>query len=177
METISVLVTYATGHGSTAYVAEEIAKTLRSSGAEVDIFQIDVAPAPDLYDAVVGGGPVRFDRWLPTATAYVARHETVLSERRVAYFFTCMALSVPGKAEQGQTYAEHIATQITAIWPVDVGQFAGALNFKNFAWPLRLPARLLLKMLGGESGDYRDRAAIRDWSLRCFEMFTPQNER
>ena len=171
METKSVLVTYATGHGSTGYVAEEIAGAIRSTGVSVDIFHIDTAPSPVLYDAVVIGSPIRFDTWLTSAKAYVATHEKVLASRRVAYFFTCMALSLPDGRKQGQKYAEKIATQNAAVEPVDVGQFAGALNFGNFPWVVRLPARFLLKILGAKSGDFRNRGAIHDWSLRCFKTF------
>lgn len=77
------------------------------------------------------GSPIRYDSWLPDAKAYVAAHEAMLAARPVAYFFTCMALSVPGGDAQGQRYAEQIAAQNMAVTPVGVGRFAGALDLKK----------------------------------------------
>ena len=171
MQNKRVLVTYATGHGSTALVAGQIAEYFQGFGTDVDVLHIDHATSPGLYDAVVIGSPIRCDSWLPSAKAYVARHAATLAARPVAYFFTCMALSVPGGGAQSQRYADQIAAQNEVVTPVSVGQFAGALDLGNFPGPLRLAARLLLHIRGAKSGDFRDPDEIRIWSRNCFGSF------
>ena len=176
MERLHILVAYASGHGSTAGVAGEIADAVRVEGATVDAVNIDDAPDPSSYDAIVIGSPIRYDTWLPGAKAYVLAHEAALSARPVAFFLTCMALSIPGGNVQGRTYGDTVATQCASVKPVSVGQFAGALDYRNFPLLLRLPARLLFTFLGAKSGDYRDFDTIRDWSRHCFEAFQSKNE-
>lgn len=166
-----MLVTYATVHGSTAFVAGRIAETFKGFGAYVDVLHIGDATNPALYDAVVIGSPIRYDSWLPDAKAYVAAHEAMLAARPVAYFFTCMALSVPGGDAQGQRYAEQIAAQNIAVTPVGVGRFAGALDLKKIPIFLRLPARILLRTRGAKNGDFRDPDVIRSWSQHCLASF------
>ncbi|SHG67061.1 Protoporphyrinogen IX oxidase, menaquinone-dependent (flavodoxin domain) [Cognatiyoonia sediminum] len=166
-----VLVTYAIGHGSTASVAGLIAEGFKDFVTDVDVLHIDAAANPNRYDAVVIGSPIRYDRCLRCANAYVEAHELALATRPVAYFFTCMALSVPSGNAQGRRYAERIAAQNRNVTPVCIGQFAGALDFEKFPGPMHLPVRLLLKILGVNSGDFLDPDAIRIWSHHCFASF------
>jgi menaquinone-dependent protoporphyrinogen oxidase len=46
------------------------------------------------------------------------------------------------------------------VQPVDVGLFAGKMDFKA----LSLPLRLIVKAMKSEEGDFRDWDAIREWA-------------
>src|SRR5205807_2379516 len=48
-----ILVVYQTSEGQTAKIAERIAATLREGGNDVDVRDVEHAPAPDSYDGVV----------------------------------------------------------------------------------------------------------------------------
>ena len=176
MQHLRILVTYASGHGSTVGVAGQIAAVFRDAGATVGLFPVGHAPDPARYDAVVIGSPIRYDRWLPEATTFVTAHEAALSTRPVACFFTCMALSLPDGERQGRNYAERIAAQGETVTPVSIGRFAGALDYGKFPLLLWLPAWLLFTFLGAKSGDYRNFDEIRDWSRRCLGVFTRKNK-
>lgn len=168
-----ILVVYASGHGATAGVARQIAQSIAGTGVQVDVMPVETAADPAGYDAVVIGSAIRFDTWLPAAKAYVLAHEAALSSRPVAYFLTCMALSIPTGAAQGAIYADRVAALSPAVRPRSVGQFAGALDFARFALLYRLPARLLFSFLGAKSGDYRDFDAIHHWALQCCDLLLP----
>ena len=172
-----ILVTYATGHGSTAGVAATIAEALRGAGAEVDLAPVAGAPAPAAYAAVVVGSPIRYDTWLPAAQNWVHTHQSVLATRPVAYFFTCIALSIASDKGSGAKYADTVRAICPIVQPVSVGGFAGALDLSNFSILTLLPACLMFRYLGAKPGDYRDIPAIRAWALEVLATQHSQNDR
>lgn len=81
---MTVLVAYASKHGSTEEIAEAIVRELRSHGLDVDLRHaddLDDADALDGYDAVVLGSAVYFDRWQKDAIDVLKRFERELGER------------------------------------------------------------------------------------------------
>ena len=86
---MKILVTYATGFGSTAEVAEAIAVCLRERD-EVVVQPVHEVLSVRPYDAVVLGSPVRAGRWLRSATGFLANWESELAQKAVAYFALCL---------------------------------------------------------------------------------------
>jgi menaquinone-dependent protoporphyrinogen oxidase len=83
-----VLVAYATKHGSTREVAEEIGRVLRDAGLDTDVAEArlvsDLAP----YGAVVLGSALYAAHWQRDANRFVARHLAALRTRPVWLFST-----------------------------------------------------------------------------------------
>jgi menaquinone-dependent protoporphyrinogen oxidase len=83
-----VLVAYATKHGSTREVAEEIGRVLRDAGLDADVAEArlvsDLAP----YGAVVLGSALYAAHWQRDANRFVARHLAALQARPVWLFST-----------------------------------------------------------------------------------------
>ncbi len=160
------LVAYASRHGSTAEIAVAIAKQLCKDGQSADARWIGDLDNIHAYDAVIIGSAIRYDKWLPEATAFVQTHQSTLSNMPTALFFCCLAASSPTEAaaRQTQKYAQKIATQLPNVTPDQVGQFAGVLNYSKLPRLARLPARALFAYLGADEGDYRNWAAIRSWT-------------
>ena len=75
---MKVLVTAASKHGTTAEIAEAIAKVLRTTDLEVDIIAPNAVHELADYDAVVLGSGVYAGHWLKPARAFVDRHEGAL---------------------------------------------------------------------------------------------------
>ncbi|MEL6798394.1 MAG: flavodoxin domain-containing protein [Pseudomonadota bacterium] len=169
--------TYATGHGSTTGVAATTAEAFRGTGAEVDLAPVAGAPDPAAYTAVVIGSPIRYDTWLPAAPDCVLAHQSVLATRPVAYFFTCIALSIASDKGSGAKYADAVRAICPIVQPVRVGRFAGVLDLSNFSVPTRVPARLMFRYLGAKPGDYRDIPAIQAWALEAFATQLSPNDR
>lgn len=161
-----VLVAYASGFGSTRRVAEAIGEVFCDAGVEVDIKWIENIKELKKYDAVIIGSAIQYDRWLPEARQFVITHQTILSQLPVAYFFTCLALSVQNEKTvlQGSKYAEKIIALSPLVKPISVGHFAGLLEYSRLPIFMRLFFKVFLAFVGGKDGDYRDWKAIRRWA-------------
>jgi hypothetical protein len=80
---MTVLVAYATRHGSTTGIAERIAAGLRAAGLEVEALPVGEVRSVDGYEGVVVGGAAYMFHWLREATEFVHRHSTALGQRPV----------------------------------------------------------------------------------------------
>src|SRR5579859_2555464 len=83
---MSILVTYASKHGSTREIAERIAGKLRQRGKEVAIRPMEDVEQLASYEALVIGSPIYYGSWMKEATAWVHRNLAVLTARPVWLF-------------------------------------------------------------------------------------------
>jgi menaquinone-dependent protoporphyrinogen oxidase len=82
----SVLVVYASAHGSTKGVAERIAARLAERGARVEVRPVDEVDDIGAYDSVILGSAVYSQSWIPNASEFLRRNADVLADRRVWLF-------------------------------------------------------------------------------------------
>jgi len=154
-----ILVAYASRCGSTGEVAEAIGQVLCDAGAAVDVRLAknvtDVSP----YRAVIVGSAIRMGRWLPEAVGFVETHREPLSRVPVAYFLSCMTLE-DDTEEKRRTVAIYLDPVREIVQPVDVGLFAGAMDYDKLPFIFRL----MMKTLGTPEGDFRDWEGIRAWA-------------
>ena len=61
-------------------------------------------------------------------------------------------------------YSGKLRALAPQVKPVDVGRFAGVLNYKKIPFFFRLIFKVILPILGVQEGDYRDWEAIRAWA-------------
>lgn len=76
---MKVLVAYASKMGSTAEIAEAVAKTLREEGLEVACESVDDVSELDPFDAVVIGSAVYAKRWRGDAKHFLRKHRKALA--------------------------------------------------------------------------------------------------
>jgi menaquinone-dependent protoporphyrinogen oxidase len=184
-----ILVTYATFAGSTAEVAKTVGEEIAKSGLEVDVLPIGEVKDIKIYDGVVVGGPMIMG-WHRTALGFLKRHRNVFQHMPVAVFVMAESLiqsketSVDGvpiyvdeklpkpPANEGHlTFTEHYASLsnyvrpiIAAIRPanpVNIGLFAGRLEYGRLKWWAVLFVMLIVR---APAGDRRNWAAIRSWA-------------
>ena len=162
----NILVAYASGFGATAGVAEAIGEVLIQAGANVDVKHIKNVEQLKNYDVVFVGSAIQYDRWMPDARQFVTANQEYLKQIPVAFFFTCLALSVnnEGTRQQANKYSEKLKALSPMVSPVSVGQFAGAVNFSKMPFILRQLFKLFSFFTGAKEGDYRDWDAIRSWA-------------
>ncbi len=160
------LVAYASRCGSTGGVAEAIGQSLCHNGAIVDIRLINGVTDLTSYDAVVVGSAIRSDRWLSEATGFVEKNRQFLSKIPVAYFLTCLTMSQASKENQGKarSYLNPVITDVPEVKPVDIGLFAGVLDYGKLPFHIRMVMKIKMSSKGISEGDYRDWEAIRRWS-------------
>jgi len=92
-----VLVAFATYYGSTATIAEAIARRLREGtpGAKVDVVNLSVehsVPEPIAsYNSLVLGSPLHANYWLSEATKFAKSNQSALAGKPVFLFTVCGA--------------------------------------------------------------------------------------
>lgn len=167
---MTVLVAYATRHGSTAGIAERIAAGLREAGLGAEARPAKEAHDVGQYDAFVIGGATYMFHWLKEATAFVKRHRAVLAERPV-WLFSSGPLGTDLVDKDGHdvfetTRPKEFAELQTLVRPRGERIFFGA-------WDATAPVvgfgeRLVRVMPAAKAalptGDFRDWPAIDAWA-------------
>lgn len=157
----TVLVAFASKHGSTRGVAERIAARLREQGETVEARPADQVADASAYAAVVLGSAVFNQRWAAEAERFVERNAEALAARPV-WLFSVGAFGdrkrVIGPLAKREP--RNIRTLEDAIHPRDYRVFAGVID--RGQWPLG--SRLFFHALGGQLGDNRDWPGIDAWA-------------
>ena len=83
---MSVLVAYASRHGSTKAIAERIAARLTSKGVPAEAFPAAEVRHPETYDGFVVGSALYMFKWLGDAEKFVNRHGSTLRGKPVWLF-------------------------------------------------------------------------------------------
>ena len=157
---MKILIAYATKTGSTAEVATEIGRVIESKGGcQVDVRPVGKLNGVDGYDAVVIGSAIRAGKWLPEATKFVEKHRDALGRVPVALFAVCLTLK-DDTEENRRTVAAYLDPVCEIVQPVEVGLFAGAMDYSKLPFILRL----LMKAMKTPQGDFRDWEAITSWA-------------
>lgn len=160
-----ILIAYASHYNSTTGIADAIKEEFEKKGVHVDAKPIKDVWKLDQYDAVIIGSPIQYDKWIPETREFISTHQDILKQMPVAFFFSCMALSLGTQKskQQGQKYSDYLLNAFPQVSPVSIGQFAGVLNMTKMPIHLRLVFRILMIVTGVKEGDYRDWDAIRTW--------------
>ena len=83
---MNVLVAYATRHGATAGIAEQIATTLCEEGIQAEARPVEDVTDLEGYDAVVLGGAAYMFHWLKAARTFAHEHGAALRQLPVWLF-------------------------------------------------------------------------------------------
>ena len=94
-----VLVTYDTRSASTAEISHTMSAALAHKGYLVDVRLVDEVNDVTCFDIIVVGSPIRLSKCTRKVRKFVRKHLNALSDRRIAFFFTCMSVvELKGKA-------------------------------------------------------------------------------
>ena len=156
----SILVAYATTHGSTAEVAETVAETLREAG-----FAADARPARDVrnlaeYAAVVLGAPLYMFRWHKDARRFLSRHRGALTQKPVAVFALGPFNNEESEFQGAREQLDKALAKYPWLSPVAIEVFGGKFDPAG----LRFPYNLIPAMKQMPVTDIRDWEAIRAWA-------------
>lgn len=156
-----VLVTVASRAGATLEIAEAIAARLRHHGFDVTVATPDGVADLGPYGGVIVGSAVYRGRWLAGATDFVTRHRHVLGQRPVWLFSSGPVGDPMGRLGRAM-----------AVDPVDLPalleqanardhrRFPGKLARVDLSWS----QRIMLRLVPGLEGDWRDWGAVEAWA-------------
>ncbi|MDN3028454.1 flavodoxin domain-containing protein [Streptomyces sp. S.PB5] len=160
---MTVLVGYATRHGSTRDIAERIAVRLTDQGLPAYAYALDSLRGARGYDAFVLGSAIHDTAWLPEAVAFARRHPSTLTACPVWLFSTGLPMRTVGRWWQtGAREPKEIAEFAMLIHPLEHQLFAGVFQRDHTS----LFGHLLFRAAGGEYGDHRDWVQIDGWADR-----------
>ncbi len=155
-----VLIAYASKVGSTADVAAEIGRVIeQGSNVAVDVQPVGKVNRVSGYDAVIIGSAIRHSKWLPSAVQFVERNREALRKVPVAYFVVCMTMRDDTEKNR-QTVMAYMNPVRKVLQPLDIGLFAGELEYERFPFF----TRLLIALNRLPQGDFRNWNAIRAWA-------------
>lgn len=157
-----LLVAYATKAGATGEVAEFVAEVLGHDSADVDVMQAGEVTDVTPYKAVVLGTGVRIGQVYGDAVQFLERHQQKLTQVPVAFFIVCMTMREDTEENRCtvEGYLDAVREKVPQVEPVDVGLFAGELDYGK----IRPPLKWVLKLMKQPEGDFRDWDAIRGWA-------------
>ena len=159
---MTVLVTTAGRHGSTAEIAAEIADTLTSRGIKVVVADPQDVAEVTGYDAVILGSAIYAGHWLGPARELAGRMSAGLVDRPVWLFSSGPIgdepVENPAEASELMSRAGAREHQI----------FGGKLDKKT----LGFGERAILLAVHVPEGEHRDWAAIRRWAQQIADELT-----
>ncbi len=153
------LVAYATWAGSTAEIAEEIAKILRDPSLDVDVKSVQEVKSLTGYDSIILGTPIRMSRPHPETVKFVRRFRAELPNLKLAIFVACLNMSEDNQQNRIQTegYLELLYKVASGIKPISTGLFAGVMDATKLkGWWRFVMSRTL-------QGDFRKWEKIKAW--------------
>ena len=154
---MTVLIAYASKHGSTQEIAERIAEKLRQIGIQAETRSVDEVSDPESYEALVIGSAVYYGSWLKEAKEWMRRNQATLAARPV-WLFSSGPLGTEVKDAEPQP--KEIAEFRETIGPRDQRIFFGALEHSR----LSFAERMMVKAVRAPEGDFRDWQAIEAWA-------------
>ncbi len=161
-----VLVAYASACGSTGEVAESIGQVLCDNGTAVDVRLVENVKDLSPYQAAIIGSAIHRSKWLPEAMKFVDTNRKALSQMPVAYFLTCLALYKPNDItlRMARSYLDPVLDAVPQVKPVDMGFFAGVLDYSKLSFMVRMVMKSKMKKKGVPEGDHRNWDDIRAWA-------------
>lgn len=169
---MKVLIAYATVHGSTRSIAENLDRFLSAR------YPVTTRPMSEVdslagYDAVVLGSAVHDGAWLPEARAFLLDHSSDLSRRMVWLFSVGLADALPGPMRRLAVRAE--AKQLAESVPADIRPrgtrlFSGVIRREHL--PSR-SARVRMHLIGARYGDFRAWPRVEAWAREIAYALEP----
>jgi menaquinone-dependent protoporphyrinogen oxidase len=161
-----LLIAYGTTDGMTARIAERVAATMRSAGAEVELLTTRKAPRDldvDRFDAVLIGASLHAGGFQRSTRRFVRRHLDVLRRKPTGFFAVCLAIASSHPAEKEAAWSIARAFPAKLDWSPDLIEvIAGALMFSRYGFLRRFAMVRIARQELGAIDPSRDHVYT-DW--------------
>ena len=160
---MTVLVAYASAHGSTRSIAERLAAQLTERGCYAVAASVDDVDNVAPYGAVLVGSAIHNQSWLPKATWFLTDHADELARRPVWLFSVGMPAAVARPLRRLALREEEALRQQPAgiVTMREHRLFSGVVTREVFPPGSN---QLLFHLTGCRYGDFRDWPAIDRWA-------------
>lgn len=169
---MKVLLGYASAHGSTAEIAQSIAKVFEEHGLQTEVANVATVESVADYDAFVLGSAIHAGMWLTEMSQFLAKFGAELTAKPVYFFVTCIRILEEGGYQHVvEEYVNHNVLDKIGVQAVTA--FAGRLELNAVDWEERwtLAARYDGSQPPGTyNNDFRDWDAIRAWAVKIAEQ-------
>lgn len=156
---MTVLVVFASKHGSTREIAATITEELRASKVAAELEEASAVGSVAGYDAVILGSGIYAGNWLPDAKAFVEKHRSELAKRPL-WLFSSGPLGAEDPKPQDDP--ARLAAALGSIQAREHRIFVGKLDPDQ----LSFAEKLIAKAVRAPTGDFRDWTEIRAWAQR-----------
>jgi menaquinone-dependent protoporphyrinogen oxidase len=154
---MTVLVAFASKHGSTDEIGRFIADRLRERGVEAKAARVQDVSDLSGVQAVVLGSAIYVGSWMKEALEFVGRHQSTLRAAPVWLFSVGpLGTEVQDEEEQPKQLGELRET----LRPRDHRLFFGVLDLDR----LGFGERMMVKAVKAPEGDFRDWDEIGAWA-------------
>jgi menaquinone-dependent protoporphyrinogen oxidase len=170
-----IIVAYDSVYGSTAEIAEHIGKELSKEGNVVDVHRLGEVREITDYQAVILGSPIIIEKATEETSLFLQKFHTELSERPLALFIVCLAVSRGSSARERVILncVDPLLKDYGKIKPLSIGVFAGVLDFNKYVGTVKESMQNINKQLGMPTEgrhDYRNWDAISKWAKEVNEQ-------
>lgn len=162
---MTLLIAYASVHGSTEDMAVYLATVLNRAGLKTESKPIAEIQSLDGYEAVILGSPVHAGMWVPAMQRFLHQFYKPLSARSVYAWLTCMRVLEEGGYDHARKY--YIASELETMPHVrSIEIFPGRIIPADLTWQEH--STLNNRYDGAYNvtyvhGDYRDWVRFQEW--------------
>jgi menaquinone-dependent protoporphyrinogen oxidase len=166
---MSILIAYASRHGSTGGIAERIAERLREGGLDAEAMTVKSARDVADYDAVILGSALYMFHWMKEARSFAAQNRRVLNLKPVWLFSSGpieMKLDELGRGPLEVSGPREIDELRETLHPRDHQVFFGAWSreYKPIGFVERLAMAMPAARAAFPDNDLRDWPRIDAWA-------------
>ncbi len=170
---MKILVGYASAHGSTGEIAQEMAKVLEEYQYTATVADVTQVTSVDGYDGFVLGSPIHAGMWLTEMSQFLSRFGDQLAVKPIYFFITCIRVLEPqGMEHVIKDYVNHAV--LNKLHVRETTAFAGKLTLGDIDWDERwtLAARFDgATPAATYNNDFREWDKIRVWSRHVADGF------
>jgi menaquinone-dependent protoporphyrinogen oxidase len=156
----SILIAYATVHGSTQEVAESMAQTLRGCGLTVDVQPAKKVKSLAGYSAVILGAPLYMFHWHGDAKGFLSKRRGELGSLPVAIFALGPFHNKEDELKSARENLDKELAHYTWLKPSAVEVFVGRFD----PYHLHFPYNLIPAMKNIPASDERNWPDIQAWT-------------
>lgn len=163
----SILILYASFHGSTAQIAEFMGEKLNRQGITTSVKSINDQIDFSTFSGIIMGAPIHRGMWMNEAVDFVNKQRNKFNHLPFACFYTCMAKAKHPPSKESlddlESFQAALIELFPSLSPSHIGSFAGMLDYDKCSFFTKLVMWLIMSKNGVEEGDYRDWQAIEGW--------------